>query len=199
MVPNANWMQFVWMPNCKTVKGNYKEGCCFPSDYNWLHPSGSTQRYEPSRASNEPFTITRYISLQSHTTLSTTYKFLVGAFSVITNLRVDLRLKFYYEPSVEEVVQECLGPGVPATRLLDTARWALIGPHHTTSSPLIGCSGAAVAELETNARLERALGRLSLPRATELVLPSSGARVQLLLPPGYREADDFTFPLLVFL
>ena len=74
---------------------------------------------------------------------------------------------------------------------------------HTTpppqSSPLIGCSGAAVAELETNARLERALGRLSLPRATELVLPSSGARVQLLLPPGYREADDFTFPLLVFL
>ena len=41
---------------------------------------------------------------------------------VITNLRVDLRLKFYYEPSVEEVVQECLGPGVPATRLLDTAR-----------------------------------------------------------------------------
>ena len=70
-------------------------------------------------------------------------------------------------------------------------------PH--PSSPLIGCSGAAVAELETNARLERALGRLSLPRATELVLPSSGARVQLLLPPGYREADDFTFPLLVFL
>ena len=69
-------------------------------------------------------------------------------------------------------------------------------PHH---SLLIGCSGAAVAELETNARLERALGRLSLPRATELVLPSSGARVQLLLPPGYREADDFTFPLLVFL
>ncbi|XP_045505119.1 inactive dipeptidyl peptidase 10 [Colias croceus] len=81
-------------------------------------------------------------------------------------------------------VQECLGPGPPATFLCSA----------------LGAGGARLAALHDGAPLRRHVAALAQPIAKVFrveVQAHREARVRLLLPPGLRETDDLPLPLVL--
>ena len=78
-------------------------------------------------------------------------------------------------------IQNCAGSGLPFSRIIQTQ------------------SLAVVLVLDTNERLRDNMAQFSLPQVQEISSPSVSNSVKRFLPPGYRETDEFTFPLLVHL
>ena len=90
-------------------------------------------------------------------------------------------------PGTTFFIQNCAGSGLPFSRIIQTQ------------------SLAVVLVLDTNERLRDNMAQFSLPQVQEIIVspassPSSMSNsVKLFLPPGYRETDEFTFPLLIHL
>ena len=91
--------------------------------------------------------------------------------------------KVHISPDTGHFIQECLGPGVPFSRIIDLE------------------TEDEVFMLEKNEKLNKIINKFSLPKIKELSikLPSSTipASVRLFLPPGFREEEEFAFPLVV--
>ena len=63
-------------------------------------------------------------------------------------------------------------------------------------------TGSLLLVLDRNDKLRQNLAHFSLPQVKQIMLasaPTVSGSVKLFLPPGYRETDDFTFPLLIYL
>ena len=89
-------------------------------------------------------------------------------------------------PGTTFFIQNCAGSEVepPFSRLIETK---------TKTQLLL---------LDRNDRLRQNLAHFSLPQVRQIMLasaPTVSGSVKLFLPPGYRETDDFTFPLLIYL
>jgi len=91
--------------------------------------------------------------------------------------------KVHISPNRKFFIQECLGPGVPFSRVVDLQ------------------TKTEVFRLENNEKLHEVMEKFSLPKIKELSikLPSSDipATVRLFLPPGFREEEEFAFPLVM--
>ena len=81
------------------------------------------------------------------------------------------------------MVQECLGPGIPFSRVINLQ------------------SFSEVFRLDNNDKLSESVKKFSLPKVKNLAVPmlhsKAPARVRLFLPEGFRETDDFSFPMVV--
>ena len=80
-------------------------------------------------------------------------------------------------------IQECLGPGIPFSRIIDLETMT------------------EVFRLENNDKLSKTIHKFSLPKIKEfsIQLPNSPlpATVRLFLPPGFRENKEYAFPLVL--
>lgn len=91
-----------------------------------------------------------------------------------------------FGPTMDFVVVECLGPGVPHTRLFST-RENPDGLH-------------LIATLQNNTRLQEKAAGMALPQVKTFPVQISGgyhARVRLHLPPGLREDEITRYPLVL--
>ena len=89
-------------------------------------------------------------------------------------------------PGSSYFIQNCAegGSSLPFSRVIDTQTLAV------------------VLVLDNNDRLRDNMAGFSLPQVQEITVSSSPTvsnSVKLFLPPGYRETDEFTFPLLIHL
>ena len=86
-------------------------------------------------------------------------------------------------PNSEMFIQECLGPGIPFSRIIDLD------------------TKKDVCKLDNNDKLGKTLRKFARPKIKELTidLPSSvlPATVRLFLPSGYRVEEDYAFPLVI--
>ena len=86
-------------------------------------------------------------------------------------------------PSASAYVQICQGPDIPYTQLFSLP----------DNKPLL--------LLDNNRELRNTLSQFSLPHVKDLTvdLPWSDvpARIRLLMPPGFREYEEFAFPLIL--
>jgi len=91
--------------------------------------------------------------------------------------------RVHISPNSEMFIQECLGPGIPFSRIIDLK------------------NETEVFRLDNNEKLQKIINRCSMPKIKELSiqLPNSPipASVRLFLPPGFREEEEFAFPLVV--
>jgi len=91
-----------------------------------------------------------------------------------------------FSPTMDYVVVECLGPGVPHTRL-----------YATRENP----DGLRlIATLQNNTRLQEKAAGMALPQVKTFTVQISGgyhARVRLHLPPGLREEEITQYPLVL--
>lgn len=89
----------------------------------------------------------------------------------------------HISPNSEMFIQECLGPGIPFSRIIDLETMT------------------EVFRLENNDKLSKTIHKFSLPKIKEfsIQLPNSPlpATVRLFLPPGFRENEEYAFPLVL--
>ena len=89
----------------------------------------------------------------------------------------------HISPRSTFIVQECLGPGIPFSRVINLQ----------TLSELL--------RMDNNARLSDSVKKFSLPKVKHFSVPlphsKVPASVRLFLPEGFREKDEFSFPLVV--
>ena len=80
-------------------------------------------------------------------------------------------------------LQKCIGPGIPFSRIIDL---------ETMTSDF---------RLENNDKLSKSIHKFSLPKIKEfsiqLLNSPVPATVRLFLPPGFRENEEYAFPLVV--
>ncbi|CAB3385449.1 Hypothetical predicted protein [Cloeon dipterum] len=91
-----------------------------------------------------------------------------------------------FSPNKDYVVVECLGPGVPFTRM------------YTTRESPDGLR--LIATLQNNTKLQERAAGMALPQVKTFPVQISGgyhARVRLHLPPGLREDEITQYPLVV--
>ena len=81
------------------------------------------------------------------------------------------------------ILQECLGPGIPFSRVINL---------QTLSEVFL---------LDNQDELSETVEKFSLPKVKNLAVPmlhsKAPARVRLFLPEGFRETDEFSFPMIV--
>jgi len=91
--------------------------------------------------------------------------------------------KIYMASNSEMFLQECLGPEIPFSRIIDVG------------------TKKEIYQLDNNAKLKQILDKFSLPKIKELNidLPNSPipATVRMYLPSGFREDEEYTFPLVI--
>ena len=91
--------------------------------------------------------------------------------------------KVHISPRSKFIVQECLGPGIPFSRVMSLE----------TLSELL--------RMDNNARLIDSVKKFSLPKVKHLSVPlpqsKVPASVRLFLPEGFHKKDEFSFPLVV--
>ncbi|XP_059485201.1 inactive dipeptidyl peptidase 10-like isoform X3 [Neocloeon triangulifer] len=88
----------------------------------------------------------------------------------------------YFSPTARFYVHECLGPEPPVVWLVDAA------------------SNLRVALLDDHPSLRNTLATLALPRIKTFEVEIEGgyqAQVRLFLPPGLREYEEMSFPLVL--
>ncbi|KAF4532688.1 hypothetical protein B566_EDAN002924 [Ephemera danica] len=93
-----------------------------------------------------------------------------------------------FSPGLTYVVVECMGPGVPHTRLF------------VTRAETSGRGLRLIATLQNNTRLQQRAAKMALPQVKTFPVQISGgyhARVRLHLPPGLREDEITRYPLVV--
>lgn len=89
-----------------------------------------------------------------------------------------------FSPNFKYYIQECLGPDVPISFLIDTA------------------TNYRIAILDSNAALRKRLSTLALPQIKHIGIEIDDkyrAQVNLYYPPGLREYEEITFPLILVL
>lgn len=93
--------------------------------------------------------------------------------------------KITFSPSYKYYIQECLGPDVPITYLVETN------------------TNYRIAILDSKAALRKQIAKLAAPQvnefSVEIKIKESKYRVQVRLfyPPGLREYEEITFPLIL--
>ncbi|KAG8224551.1 hypothetical protein J437_LFUL002155, partial [Ladona fulva] len=116
-----------------------------------------------------------------------------------------------FSPRARYLVHECLGPDPPVVTLVDagaivaTSSDAHVSLSSTdtlggSSTPPTNAYEARVAILDTNDKLREHLSAMALPQVkTFQVEVENGyhAQVRLHLPPGLREYEEMTFPLVL--
>jgi len=86
-------------------------------------------------------------------------------------------------PDNRHFIQHCLGPSIPYSQVIST-------------------TGEVVLVLDENSRLRDTLSRFSAPQTKYIQVDRGSGRnikVQLTLPPGFREYEEFAFPLLLYI
>lgn len=89
-----------------------------------------------------------------------------------------------FSPGFKFYIQECLGADIPVTFLVETS------------------TSYRVAVLDSYSSLRRQLSKLALPQIKQFAIDIDGkykAQVRLYYPPGLREYEEITFPLILLL
>ena len=93
-------------------------------------------------------------------------------------------LKAFVSPKADFYAMDCLGPGIPYSRVYSL-------PSNKPLSPI----------LDANDDLRDSVSKRAMPKYKEFTVPlpesKIPARVRLILPPGLREYEEFIFPLVV--
>ena len=91
--------------------------------------------------------------------------------------------KVHINSDKDMFIQECLGPGVPFARVVNLQ------------------THGEVFRLDVNDELSDTMLKFAMPKLKTLKIPlphsAIPARVKLFLPAGFRENEDFRFPLVV--
>ena len=93
--------------------------------------------------------------------------------------------QFLISPGRKKLIQHCLGPDIPFSRIMNLERME------------------EIIRLDNNDRLTEIMRTFSTPKVKDLSLslPNSPfpANIRLFLPAGFRDNEEFKFPLVIAL